>query len=138
MPYLKKEFSVKQFLIAALFLTAAGAAIAAPQDPRPGDAPQGARAEAPSPERFAEHKQRMLERLTQHSQALAKARECVQAAKSPQDLRECRPESGRKGPEGRGHRADGAYGEPRGEMRGQGEAGMRQHPGHHGAAPDMR
>jgi hypothetical protein len=114
---------VTRFIIAALFLLAFSQAALAQQGP--GPLAQGTGKSA-TPEEFKDKKDRILKMLEERRAHLDKAKACVEASKTDDDLLKCRPERPMgMGPGGMHRRGPGGMqgggpgmqgGGPRGQM----------------------
>ncbi len=80
---------VTRFIIVALFLLAFSQAALAQQGPGPSAQGTGKSA---TPEEFKDKKDRILKMIEERRAHLEKAKACVEAAKTDDDLLKCRPE----------------------------------------------
>lgn len=109
--------SVVCAVFAVLFMTAVSQAAFAQQYPGagPGPAIQGAEGKEIAPEQFNEMKARILKMIEERRAKLDQEKACVEAAKSADELRNCRPERPMGGG-GRGGRFQGGPGGQRPPM----------------------
>jgi hypothetical protein len=108
---------VSRFIIAVLFTLALAQVAFAQQGPGGGPLAQAGTGKSATPENFKDKQARILKMIEERRAHLDKAKVCVEAAKTDEDLQKCRPERPMGMGPGGMHR--GGYG-----MQGQG-AGMQ-------------
>ncbi len=107
-----------RIVIAVLCVLAFSQAALAQQGPGGGPMAQAGTGKSATPEEFKDKQARILKMIEERRAHLDKAKACVEAAKTDEDLQKCRPERPMgKGPGGMHHGGQGMQGDggPRGQ-----------------------
>ncbi len=110
---------VTRIILAALCTLALSQAALAQQGPGGGPGPLAPAGKSATPEEFKDKKARILKMIDERRAHLDKAKACVEAAKTEEDLQKCRPEHPMGMGPGGGMRRGGPGGMQGGGPRGQ-------------------